>query len=87
MFSKNLKVGDDLINCPNKEKYVRRSSKLIAEALGLLTNDELGVIRVLLQQAGEGVDKRSHVKSVLHILDGVAENMILINKIEGNYLQ
>ena len=44
-------------------------------------------IRGALRQAGEGVDKRSHVKSVLHILDGVAENMILINKVEGNYLQ
>ena len=87
MFSKNLKVGGDLISCPNKENYIRKSSELIAESLGLLTNDELGVIRGLLQQAGEGVDKRSHVKSVLHILDGVAENMILINKIEGNYLK
>ena len=76
-----------MINCPNKEKYIRRSSELIAESLGLLTNDELGVIRGALQQAGEGVDKRSHVKSVLHILDGVAENIILINKVEGNYLQ
>ena len=87
MFSKNLKVGGDLISCPNKERFINKESELIAESLGLLTNDELGVIRGVLQQAGEGVDKRSHAKSFLKILDDAAENIILINEIERNYLR
>ena len=47
----------------NRETYIRKASELIAEALGLLTNDELEVIRGVLQQAGEFVDKRSHAKA------------------------
>ena len=76
-----------MISCPNKERFINKESELIAESLGLLTNDELGVIRGVLQQAGEGVDKRSHAKSFLKILDDAAENIILINEIERNYLR
>ena len=73
--------------CLNREIYIRKASELIAEALGLLTNDELGVIRGVLQQAGEFVDKRSHAKSFLKILEDVALNLSLLNQMEGNYLQ